>query len=51
MLVIAMPVPSNAIIPTLPTAPLWPPPTTMPATICGTVRDDRKDDASNHKDG
>ena len=35
MLVIAMPVPSNAIIPTLPIAPLWPPPTTMPATICG----------------
>src|SRR5271165_1836719 len=35
MLVIAMTVPSNAIIPTLPTAPLWPPPTTMPATICG----------------
>src|SRR5271165_1080629 len=35
MLVIATPVPSNAIIPTLPTAPLWPPPTTMPATICG----------------
>src|SRR5271165_274862 len=35
MLVIATPVPSNAMIPTLPTAPLWPPPTTMPATICG----------------
>ena len=35
MLVPAIAAPSNVIIPTPPIAPLCPPPTTMPATICG----------------
>jgi hypothetical protein len=34
-LVPAMAVSIKVIMPTPPIAPLWPPPTTMPATICG----------------